>query len=260
MPAVTIDLWHTLIYLKPDAEETYMAEQIAIGSRVLREARRLPGGREFSDEELGKAFERRYAAAVMASTRGRTVTPAEQIIEAARETRRDVDPRDYLRGLEELVERTPFHRAPGALGLLRELRGRGYRLGVISNTVGEPGEFLRPVLSSMGLDRLVETFVFSDEHPWAKPSPKIFRYALGQLDERPSDAVHVGDGWADVEGARRAAYRGAILFTGLHHYSAQYRKLFLAGFPEGPRATYRTDRLSAVGPMVDKLLPLSRSP
>jgi FMN phosphatase YigB (HAD superfamily) len=255
MPAVTLDLWHTLIYLPPDDEEAYMTHQVRLGTEVLLSSARLPGAPELSERELRGAFELAYAAAVSASSEGRTVTPAEQLREAAKETGRDADPREYLMKLRNEIAGTHFRRAPGALELLAELREDGYRVGIISNTVGEPGAFLRPVLASMGFDRFVESYVFSDEHPWTKPSPEIFRYALGKLDATPAEAVHVGDGWSDLEGARRASFRAAILFTGLHEYGAQYRKLFLPGVPENPDAGYQTDRLEEVGPIVRKLLP-----
>ncbi len=257
MAAVTLDLWHTLIYLPPEDEEAYMAHQIAMGQEVLRSAPLLPGAPELSEADLGRAFERSYSAAVAASAQGRTVTPAQQVFRAAAETGRDADPKDYLRLLQDEISRTPFRLAPGALELVEDLRDWGYRVGVISNTVGEPGAFLRPILRSLGFDRFVETYVFSDEQPWTKPSPEIFRYALQRLNEPPDLAVHVGDGWADLEGARRAGYRGAVLFTGLHSYGARYRALFLPGLPEEPKAGYRTDRLEEVGPIVQKLLPMT---
>jgi FMN phosphatase YigB (HAD superfamily) len=257
MPAVTLDLWHTLMYLPPEDEETYMTHQLAIGQEVLRSSPRLPGGPELSNTDLGRAFERAYEGAVAQGVEERTVTPAEQLVQAAKETGRDADPREYLSRLRTLVESTPFQVAPGGLDLLRELRDLGYRVGMISNTIGEPGEFLRPILAKMGFDRYVETYIFSDEHPWTKPSPEIFRLALDRLEVTPHDAVHVGDGWADIEGARRAGFRGAVLFTGLHSYGERYRKMFLTEVPGEPPAKYRTDRLSEVGPIVRKLLPLA---
>jgi len=255
MAAVTFDLWHTLIYLPPEAEETYMARQLAIGEKVLRQAPQDPAGPRRADGQLRSAFERSYAAAVTASVRGRSVTPAEQIARAARASGRVVDPDNYLEGLRSEVRRTPFLRAPGALPLLRGLRADGYRVAVISNTVGEPGAYLRPILTKMGFDRYVEDYVFSDEQPWTKPSPRIFRFALRRLGERPGRSVHLGDGWSDIEGARRAGYRGSILFTGLHAYGARYRDLFLSGSPRLPEATFRTRQLSEAGPLVRRLLP-----
>jgi len=260
MAVVTIDLWHTLIYLPPEDEEAYMAHQLALGRQVLEEARPLPGAPDLSEEDLGRAFEQAYVDAVAQSTEGRTVTPAEQLARAAKATGRDADPRAYLAKLQREVGRTRFRRAPGALELLAWLRERGYRVGVISNTVGEPGSFLRPVLTTMGFDRYVETYVFSDEHPWTKPSPEIFRFALARLDGVPAEAVHVGDSWSDLEGARRAGFRGAVWFTGLHAYGDSYRKLFLPETPGAPSSDYRTDRLEEVGPIIEQLLPSGGTP
>ena len=255
MPAVTLDLWHTLIYLPPDDEEAYMEHQVTMGREVLFESAVADGGRKLPRAALGRAFARAYTEAVAASAKGRTITPAEQLTRAAAETHRVAEPARYLEKLKEEVQRTPFRRAPGGLRLLGRLRRWGYRVAVISNTVGEPGAFLRPILTSMGFDRFVEAYVFSDEHPWTKPSPEIFRFALDQLGEEPSDSIHVGDGWADVEGARRAGYRATVLFTGLHAYGARYRKLFLPGGPKEPDSDYRTARLEDVGPLVRKILP-----
>jgi len=256
MAAVTLDLWHTLLYLPPENEEEYMDHQLEMGTETLRGSARRPGAPDRPDSELAAAFERAYSAAVAASAEGRTVTPADQLVNAANEVGRVPDPRRYLSMLEAEVDRTPFRRAPGALDLLRRLREKGYRLVVISNTVGEPGRFLRPVLTGMGFDAFVEGYVFSDELPWTKPSPEIFRHALGQVGEGPENAVHVGDGWSDMEGARRAGYRGEILFTGLAAYGDRYRKLFLPGVPEVPDHAFRTDRLSEVGEIVERLLPM----
>jgi HAD superfamily hydrolase (TIGR01549 family) len=256
MAAVTLDLWHTLIYLSPEDEEAYMAHQLALGREVLAAARPLPGAPQLTEDELGRAFERAYAAAVAASANGESVPPGVQIARAGQETQRSVDPSDYLASLKAEVERTPFRVAPGALELLGELRADGYRVGVISNTVGEPGAFLRPILSRIGFDRYVESYVFSDEQPWTKPSPEIFRFALGQLGEAPERSVHVGDAWADLEGARRAGYRGAVLFTGLAAYGARYRDLFLAGVPDRLPSSFRASELAEVAPIVERLLPL----
>lgn len=252
--AVTVDLWHTLMYLPAEDEETYMAHQLAMGREVLAESPRLPGAPERTLEELGQAFEKEYTAAVEASFQGRTVTPAEQLSRAAHETGRSADPRDYLERLRGEIGRTHFRRAPGAIEFLRGLRKDGYRVAVISNTVGEPGAFLRPVLHTMQLDQYAETFVFSDEHPWTKPSPEIFRFALDRLATSPSLAVHVGDSASDIEGARRTGYRGAVLFTGLHAYGAQYRKLFLASESDPPEAPYQAATLREAGRLVRKLL------
>jgi len=255
VPAVTLDLWHTLMYLEPGAEEEYMEGQAKIAREVLARSERLPGAPDLSEEALGQIYEKVLADAVSAANEGRTVTPVAQIVEAARLAGRVPDPEAFLRGLELEIRSTKFQRAPGALDLLKALTSDGYRLALISNTVGEPGAFLRPVLREMGFDGYVGAVVFSDEHPWTKPSPEIFRAALEPLGEVPVRAVHVGDGWSDVEGARRARFRAAILYTGLHEYGARYKSLFLPDDWDRPPTPYRAARLEEVPEMVRTLLP-----
>lgn len=254
-PAVTFDLWHTLVYLAPDAEEGYMRHQVDEAVAVLEASDVADGSTRAPPPELRTAFEREYASAVDAAGEGRSVPPAEQLTRAAVSVGRVPHPDRYLAALERTLRSTAFRIAPGAIAALSELRDAGYTVGVISNTVGEPGRYLRPVLRRMGFDECVETWTFSDELPWAKPAPEIFRKALEGLGSDPSDAVHVGDGWSDIEGARRAGLRGAILFTGLQDYGERYRALFLPPGWAEPRAEVRATTLAEVVPIVRRLLP-----
>jgi HAD superfamily hydrolase (TIGR01549 family) len=256
LSAVTLDLWHTLFYLEPAAEEVYLENQVLLARRILAESPKVPGAPELTLEELGSAFERVYADAVAESGLGRSVSPAEQLKRAGQATGREPDGARYLHDLETLVRGVPLKRAPGAIELLEGLRREGYRLGVVSNTVGEPGRFLRPALRAMGFDRYIETYIFSDEHPWAKPAPESFYAALEEWGERPDQAVHVGDGWADIEGARRAGFRAGILYTGLHQYASRYAALFLPPNWQRPATDHTVARLEEALPLVRALLPI----
>lgn len=236
---LTLDLWHTLVYLEPDAEEEYMQAQLDLGASVLAEAPpRGPGAVE-DIAELRAAFAEAYASAVSRSQRGVSVTPAQQLAEAGARVLRDADPDEYLRRLDRLVSRTRFLRAPGVLEELDRLRADGWRTAVISNTVGEPGRTLRPQLTALGFDPRLDAFVFSDEQPWTKPAPEIFRYAVDRLGVLAERTVHVGDGWSDVEGARRAGFRAAVLYTGLQRYGRRYHRLFLPPGAAEPATPYR---------------------
>ncbi len=259
MPAVTLDLWHTLVYLPPDEEETYMRGQIELATEVLRRSPPVPGAPERPVAELRAAFERAYQEAVDASAEGRTVTPADQLRLAAERTGRAADPADYVAGLRNVVKGIRFRRAPGVREFLDGLRADGYRVAVISNTVGEPGAYLRGPLRELGIESRVEELFFSDEHPWTKPAPELFRLSLEFLTTPASDAVHVGDGWADLEGARRTGYRTGILFTGLHAYGERYKELFLAHGWDQPPADHRAERLEQVGEIVRTVLPPARA-
>jgi HAD superfamily hydrolase (TIGR01509 family) len=242
------------VYLTPEAEEAYMNAQMELATDILEGAPARPGSPPATRTELRGSFETAYRQAVTASQRGESVPPAVQLARAAERSGRNPPTDTYLEGLRRLVARTPFELGPGALEALRAVRERGLRTAVISNTVGEPGATLRPMLRAFGFDSLVETYVFSDELPWTKPDPAIFREALRRIGVEPGRAVHVGDGWPDIEGPRRAGMRGAVLYTGLQTYGAQYQALFLPPGWESPKAEHRIDRLEELPELVDRLL------
>ena len=82
------------------------------------------------------------------------------------------------------------HVYPEALPLLRELRQRGLRLGLISNCSCQAGA----VVSAIGLRELMDAVVLSCELGVAKPDPAIFRHACRQLGVTPERAMFVADG------------------------------------------------------------------
>jgi putative hydrolase of the HAD superfamily len=91
---------------------------------------------------------------------------------------------------------------PDSLELLDELRGRGLRIGLISNTF-TPGRFMLPALDANGLGKSIDAIVFSSDHGKRKPHPSIFRDALDRLGVRPERALFVGDRLEkDIAGAR----------------------------------------------------------
>ena len=252
--AVTFDLWHTLIYLSPRAEERYVHRQAALAIQVIQASPALPRARPLGATGVRRAFEQERARAALAAEHGRTIDLKEQLTRSAIAAGRKPRPQAYLEALHRELRQTPFRRAPGALPMLQALRDAGYRLGIISNTVGEPGEYLRPVLRSFGIDTLVDATLFSDELPWAKPSARIFLAAMQQLGTRAERSMHVGDGWADLEGARRAGYRATVLFAGLQQYGPSYRRLFATVSSRDLHLHHRVDRLSQVPALADRLL------
>jgi len=94
------------------------------------------------------------------------------------------------------------------LPAFRELRVRGLRLGLISNTHRSLGDFA----SHFELYGLVSGWVSSSEHGFNKPHPSIFRTALNLLGVEAGEAVMVGDSYRhDIEGARSVGMRGILL-------------------------------------------------
>ncbi len=227
MRALTLDLWHTLVYIDPESEEQYMRRQVEIAVAALEAAPPTPGSTANGPADFQGAFEEAYTAAVAASQRGLSVSPAAQIEQAGRRVGRQPDLPAYLATLHELVGTLRFQPAPDVTDVLRTLKDGGWSLGVVSNTVGEPGTSLEPMLRRLGFFDLISTWVFSDQQPWTKPAAEIFHLAADRLGVPVSQTAHVGDGWVEIAGAQRAGMAAAFLFTGLQQYGERYRRLFL---------------------------------
>jgi putative hydrolase of the HAD superfamily len=108
-------------------------------------------------------------------------------------------------------EPTLTHRpeiTPAAAEAVHAIRGRGLKLGVISNTGRTPGRVLRCLLDDAGLLPCFDVLAFSDEVGARKPSAEIFRRVLDHVGVDPAGGVHIGDdAMADVAGARDVGMR-----------------------------------------------------
>ena len=94
--------------------------------------------------------------------------------------------------------------ADGAGELLRTLRARGLRTGIVSNF----DHRLPALLGALGLAPLLDAVVLPGDAGAAKPDPGIFALALERLAMRAAEAVYVGDDADDdIAGARRAGLR-----------------------------------------------------
>jgi putative hydrolase of the HAD superfamily len=85
--------------------------------------------------------------------------------------------------------------------LLDALRGRGLRLGLVSNAF-DPGWLLHRDIEQLGVAERLDFAVFSSELGKRKPHPAIFQRALEALDVAPDEALFVGDRlYEDIRGA-----------------------------------------------------------
>ena len=85
---------------------------------------------------------------------------------------------------------------PDAPALLRELRRRGIRIGVLSNTLWPRSVHDRCFVRDQVLD-LIDGTVYSSELPWTKPHPEAFRAAMAAVD--------------DVHGAKSIGMRAVLI-------------------------------------------------
>jgi HAD superfamily hydrolase (TIGR01549 family) len=88
---------------------------------------------------------------------------------------------------------------PDARAVTRELRRRGLRQALITNT---PSPLAREILAHAGLD--LDDVVGGTDVPNAKPEPDMVREACRRLGVTSNEAIVVGDSRYDLEAARGA--------------------------------------------------------
>lgn len=87
------------------------------------------------------------------------------------------------------------------------LRGRGYRLGLLSNTWWA-AEWHNADLAAHGLAGMLDELVYTSDLPHSKPHPSVFREVASRLGVAPEACVMIGDRQIDdVEGARAVGMR-----------------------------------------------------
>ena len=99
-----------------------------------------------------------------------------------------------------------------APAVLRAVRDRGYKIGLISNTGRSPGDALRKLLDGYSVLKFFDVTVFSNEVGRRKPDRTIFEYTAHLLGAENDDIIHVGDSpQADFWGARNAGMSAILL-------------------------------------------------
>lgn len=128
----------------------------------------------------------------------------------------------------------PFH---GAFELLAGLRSRSLALGIVTN--GDT-EFQARHIRALGLDRLMDAILISEQEGLRKPDAEIFRRAAAKLGVDPAQCLFVGDNpVVDVLGAAAAGMRVAWFRQG---------QVWPSNQPAPPGATidHLTDVLSLI--------------
>ena len=189
--AVVFDLWGTLVRL-PDAGLDNMLAQIASALGASLEEFLSAWHADYANRAVGD---------VEASLR-RVCQQAGVVLDNGR----------ILSVLE--IRRTAladmFLPRPDAAPTLRQLRARGYRLGLLTNCTSE----IPQLWKSSPLSPLLDATVFSSTEGLRKPDVAIYALAASRLGVETNDCVFVGDG-ADGElyGASAAGMLAVLLRT-----------------------------------------------
>jgi len=96
--------------------------------------------------------------------------------------------------------------------VLRELRRRGWRIGIVSNKFRYR---ILDILTREGLADLVDAVVGGEDVERHKPDPEGLKKAMVQLDAMPGETVFVGDSVTDGRTARATGVPFIAVRTGV---------------------------------------------
>jgi len=234
--AVSFDLWFTLIWEDDVAARGYVERRINVLEKYF--SRYV----DVEREELSRYYK--------LTDHIRMITPIPQLIKYF----------SFMLGVKlddsiiELIAREYVdatlsfkpHVSDGAVEALEDLKSKGYRIGILTNTsFDEVG--VRALLRNAGLDKYVDVVVSSCDIGFVKPSPEAFKRLADSLNVHINELVHVGDTYLDdVVGALNIG-AGAILYTGLWNYYELY----------GPYKDRPRDIIRVNVPVIDDLRELN---
>lgn len=94
---------------------------------------------------------------------------------------------------------SPF---PGAIDLLRDLKARGKKLGILTNGISETH---REKIALLQIAQYFDAIFLADEVGMVKPDPLLFAHACQKLQTPPANSAMVGDRYdRDIAGALEA--------------------------------------------------------
>lgn len=103
------------------------------------------------------------------------------------------------------------HVVDGGVEVIRTLKARGYKLGIISNLIGEYEIY--DWLKDDGLEQYFDTVVLSSVCHIRKPDPEMYRMGCRELGLKPGECASVADNLSrDITGAKAAEIGANILF------------------------------------------------
>jgi putative hydrolase of the HAD superfamily len=216
MAAVVFDFYGTLTPVSPSEMWASNATRLAtiMGVRPEELSRELEAS--FPERISGALGDVHQTMQALAARLGVELTD-EQLTEAAA-TRR-------------AVQESMFELRPEVLGVIKNLRDRGLRIGLVSDCTSE----LPDAWPRLPLAPLVDAPVFSCIERTRKPDPALFRKVAAELDTDPARCVYVGDGGGrELTGSSSVGMR-AVLLAGpdWHQHSDHNRETDWTGLRIG---------------------------
>ena len=159
-------------------------------------------GFDFFDHEFNHKFRgvaRMECIEIITKASGKNYTPEQKQELADRKNR-------YF--VESLADVTTEVLLPGALSMLHELRKRGIKTAVASNSRNAV-----PIIKQVKIGQLLDAIVDGHQIENSKPDPEVFLLAAAKVGIPPACCLVVEDAIAGIESARRAGMKALGIGT-----------------------------------------------
>ncbi|MGB9757046.1 MAG: HAD family hydrolase [Candidatus Bipolaricaulaceae bacterium] len=112
-----------------------------------------------------------------------------------------------LASLDQLIQKfsADIEIYPELPSVLRELRSRGIRVGMLTNSI-HPAQVKAKWLRNVGVDDLFDLIVSSVEERCKKPSRELFQRFSARIGFPPQNIAFVGHEIEEIEGAKKAGF------------------------------------------------------
>ena len=210
LAVVTLDLWQTLILEDGVTGQKRESLRICQISKILG-----GGGQSFTIDQIQRSYQDGLAVCEKIRKKERDVSFKEQVsifIRSLDRTLYDRLDKSTIESIERAYDES-FWKFPtlihkDAERVLFDLKNRGFKLGLVSNTGPTSGGLIRRFLETKRLACFFDAMTFSDEAGFAKPAREMFINTLSQLGSNSEEALHVGDDLnADIFGGNRAGLK-----------------------------------------------------
>ena len=112
------------------------------------------------------------------------------------------DPNEVADGVKLLrAQQSDVTFFEGVPATLHELKRRGFKLGIVTNTFNPPAEKME-WFKTVGIKNVWDSYADSCELGVVKPDPRIYRAAIDPIDVRPENAAFVGHSQIELDGAK----------------------------------------------------------
>ena len=115
-----------------------------------------------------------------------------------------------IRESEAFEQQMPFPLVPGAMDFIRDLKAKGYRIGLVTSSDNRK---MSRAFDMLQLNNSFDTVVTADRITQGKPDPMCYLLAAADLHVIPSDCIVFEDSFAGIEAATRAGMKVIGLST-----------------------------------------------